>query len=106
MYHQLSIFDQQQYRAEARPNVPKLNTKIEYCIRSVRAGNTEYQHSRKPWTLCATLTKPATMFEKLQSHFERRFPITDAQFAFAKTLFIPKNVRKGEILLREGDLGK
>jgi hypothetical protein len=53
VYHQLFIFDQQQYRAEARPNVPKSNTKIEYFLRSVRAGNTDYQHSRKPWTLCA-----------------------------------------------------
>ena len=44
--------------AEARPNVPKSNTKIEYCVRSVRAGNTAPmaigdQHSRKPWTLAA-----------------------------------------------------
>ena len=46
------------------------------------------------------------MFDKLQSFFERRFPITDAQSAFVKTLFIPKKVRKGEILLREGDMGK
>jgi len=46
------------------------------------------------------------MFEKLLSFFERHLPLTDAQAAFAKTLFIPKKVKKGEILLREGDMCK
>ena len=40
VYHQLYIFDQRQYRAEARLNVPKSNDKIKHCRRSVRAGNT------------------------------------------------------------------
>lgn len=46
------------------------------------------------------------MFEKLRSFFEHLFPLTDAQAAFAKTLFIPKKVQKGQILLREGDICK
>jgi CRP-like cAMP-binding protein len=46
------------------------------------------------------------MFEKLRTYFERSFPITDEQFEFIKTLFIPKKVNKGEFLLREGGMAK
>lgn len=46
------------------------------------------------------------MFEKLRTFFERRIPITDEQFEFIKTLFIPKKVNKGEFLLREGEMTK
>ena len=47
------------------------------------------------------------MFEKLQSFFERKgFLLTDEQFEFIKTLFIPKKVTKGEFLLRAGDMAK
>ena len=44
------------------------------------------------------------MHEKLRSFLERQFPVTDEQFEFIKTLFIPKKVRKGEFLLREGEM--
>jgi len=44
------------------------------------------------------------MIEKLRSFFERTFPVTDEQFEFIKTMFIPKKVKKGEFLLREGEL--
>jgi len=44
------------------------------------------------------------MIEKLRSFFERSFPITDEQFEFIKTMFIPKKVKKGEFLLREGEM--
>jgi hypothetical protein len=37
------------------------------------------------------------MFEKLRSFFERSFPVTDEQFEFIKTLFVPKKVNKGGI---------
>ena len=46
------------------------------------------------------------MFEKLHSFFERQFPITEEQFEFIKTIFIPRKVTKGEFLLREGELTK
>jgi len=44
------------------------------------------------------------MLEKLRAFFERQFPVTDEQFEFIKTQFIPKKVKKGEFLLREGDM--
>lgn len=44
------------------------------------------------------------MFEKLHSFFERKgVLVADEQFEFIKALFIPKKVKKGEFLLREGD---
>jgi CRP-like cAMP-binding protein len=46
------------------------------------------------------------MFEKLRSFFERQFPITEEQFEFIKTIFIPRKVSKGQFLLREGELTK
>jgi CRP-like cAMP-binding protein len=47
------------------------------------------------------------MFEKLHSFFNRKgFLVAEAQFEFIKTLFIPKKVKKGEFLLREGDMAK
>lgn len=46
------------------------------------------------------------MFEKLYSFFKRHFPTSEEQFALVKTLFIPKKVKKGEFLLREGDMAK
>src|SRR5678815_155628 len=44
------------------------------------------------------------MLEKLRAFFERSFPVTDEQFEFIKTMFIPKKVKKGEFLLREGEM--
>jgi len=46
------------------------------------------------------------MHEKLRSFFERQFPVTDEQFEFIKTLFTPKKVKKGEFLLREGEMSR
>jgi CRP-like cAMP-binding protein len=46
------------------------------------------------------------MFEKLRTYFERSFPITDEQFEFIKTLFMPKKVNRGEFLRREGEMAK
>jgi CRP-like cAMP-binding protein len=46
------------------------------------------------------------MFEKLRSYFERSFPLTDEQFEFIKTLFASKKVKKGEFLIREGEITK
>ena len=46
------------------------------------------------------------MFEKLRAFFERHIPITDEQFEFLKTQFIPKKVKKHEFLIREGEVAK
>jgi CRP-like cAMP-binding protein len=46
------------------------------------------------------------MYEKLRSFFERSFPVTDEQFEFIKSQFIPRKVRKGEFLLREGEMAR
>lgn len=46
------------------------------------------------------------MFEKLRSFLECSVPLTDEQFELVKALFIPKKVKKGEFLLREGELAK
>lgn len=46
------------------------------------------------------------MLDKLRAFFERHFPLTDEQFEFIKTLFIPKKANKGEFLLREGEMTK
>ena len=46
------------------------------------------------------------MYEKLRLFFERSIPLTEEQFEFIKTLFIPKIFKKGEFLLREGDVAK
>ena len=46
------------------------------------------------------------MYEKLRAFFERSVPLTDEQFEHIKTAFIPKKVRKGEFLLREGEISK
>lgn len=54
----------------------------------------------------ATFTKNLTMFDKLRAFFEHQFPITDEQFEFVKTLFIPKKVSKGAFLLLEGEITK
>src|SRR5688572_2728755 len=46
------------------------------------------------------------MFEKLFLFFRRHFPITEEEGAFAQTLFISKKVKKGEIVIREGDIAR
>jgi len=52
------------------------------------------------------LTSAESMFEKLRSFLERSVVITEEQFELIKTLFIPKEVKKGEFLLREGEMTK
>lgn len=52
------------------------------------------------------LDKLQSMFEKLRAFFERHIPLTDEQFEFIKTAFIPKKVSKGEFLLREGETSR
>jgi CRP-like cAMP-binding protein len=46
------------------------------------------------------------MFEKLRAFFERGLTITDEHFEFIKAQFNSKNIKKGEVIYREGDVAK
>jgi hypothetical protein len=46
------------------------------------------------------------MFEILHAYFESRFTLTKEDIALIKSVFIPGIIRKGEFLLREGDIAK
>src|SRR5919199_5273028 len=46
------------------------------------------------------------MFETLHKFLEQRFPITDEEFNLMKQLFIPRQLKKGEFLIREGEVVK
>lgn len=46
------------------------------------------------------------MFELLLQSIKERVVITDEEFEFCKTLFIPKKLRKRQYLLQEGDVNK
>lgn len=46
------------------------------------------------------------MFEILRAYFERSFPVTEENFALIKSLLTPKFLKKGEFLLREGEVAK
>jgi CRP-like cAMP-binding protein len=46
------------------------------------------------------------MFEILRTYLEQRFPITDEEFNLMSQLFIPKRLKKGEFLVREGEVVK
>jgi CRP-like cAMP-binding protein len=46
------------------------------------------------------------MFEILRAYFERSFPVTEENFLLLKSVLIPKKLKKGEFLLREGEVAK
>ncbi|MBC8045651.1 MAG: Crp/Fnr family transcriptional regulator [Fimbriimonadaceae bacterium] len=46
------------------------------------------------------------MFDILRSYFETKNKLTDDQFEFMQTLFIPRKMKKGEFLQREGEIAK
>jgi hypothetical protein len=46
------------------------------------------------------------MFELLLEKIREHVVITDEEFDFCKTLFIPKKLRKRQYLLQEGDVNK
>jgi CRP-like cAMP-binding protein len=46
------------------------------------------------------------MFEILRAYFEKNFPIREEDFALMKSIFIPRQIRKGEFLLREGEIAR
>jgi CRP-like cAMP-binding protein len=44
------------------------------------------------------------MFELLQKSVSEKVSLTEEEFSFCKTLFIPKKLRKRQYLLQEGDV--
>ena len=46
------------------------------------------------------------MFEVLFDHFRRSFTLTEEDIAFIKTVLTPKQMQKGESLVREGEVAK
>lgn len=46
------------------------------------------------------------MFELLSQNIKEKISLTDEEFNFTKTLFIPKKLRKRQYLLQEGDVCK
>lgn len=46
------------------------------------------------------------MFEKLRAYCERRAHLTEEEYALMQSLFVPRSLRKGEFLLREGEVSK
>jgi len=46
------------------------------------------------------------MFEVLREYLLKMFPVTNEEFALFQELFIPRELKKGEIFQREGDIVK
>ncbi|GAB4014387.1 Crp/Fnr family transcriptional regulator [Spirosoma migulaei] len=46
------------------------------------------------------------MYDRLQTHIARLVDLTEDEFTFLKTLFIPKKLRRKHYLLQEGDICK
>ena len=46
------------------------------------------------------------MFEILQAYFEPDFPLSKEDIVLMKSLFLPKKMKKGEFLVREGEIPK
>ena len=46
------------------------------------------------------------MFHKLRAYLERQAHLTEEEYALLETLFLPTSFKKGEFLLREGEIAK
>jgi CRP-like cAMP-binding protein len=46
------------------------------------------------------------MFEVLYAYFERNFTLTKEDIALIRSVFLPRTMKKGEFLLREGEVAK
>jgi CRP-like cAMP-binding protein len=46
------------------------------------------------------------MFEVLRTYFENSFAVTEESFELIKSVLVPKTMKKGDILLREGEVAK
>jgi CRP-like cAMP-binding protein len=44
------------------------------------------------------------MFEVLQAYFERKGALTSEEINFMRSVFLPKQLKKGEVLIREGEV--
>lgn len=48
--------------------------------------------------------KPFVMFEILEAYFERSFSLSPESKALIRSVLLPKNIKKGEFLQREGEI--
>jgi CRP-like cAMP-binding protein len=46
------------------------------------------------------------MFEILKAYFECSFPVNEEGFALIRSVFLTKTLKKGEVLVREGEVAK
>ena len=46
------------------------------------------------------------MLEKIRAYFEKGSPLTEEQFSMIKSLFLSKNLKKGDFVLREGEVAR
>jgi CRP-like cAMP-binding protein len=46
------------------------------------------------------------MFEVLRKYLERHNHVTDEEFEFIQTVFVPKHLKRGEFMLREGEIAR
>jgi CRP-like cAMP-binding protein len=46
------------------------------------------------------------MFEVLRAYFEGSFPVSEEHFVLIKSVLVPKTLKKGDFLLREGEVAK
>ena len=46
------------------------------------------------------------MFEKLRAYCERQAHLTEEEYALMQSMFVPRSFKKGEFLLREGEVSK
>ena len=46
------------------------------------------------------------MFEKLRAYCERQAHLTEEEYSLLETLYVPKKMKKGDFLLREGEVAK
>jgi CRP-like cAMP-binding protein len=46
------------------------------------------------------------MFDVLQAYFERNGTLTNEEISFMRSVFLPKQLKKGEFLIREGEISR
>ncbi|QDA61520.1 Crp/Fnr family transcriptional regulator [Hymenobacter jejuensis] len=46
------------------------------------------------------------MYEQLETYFQQKLSLTEVQFAEITALLTPKSVRKGELVVRQGEVGR
>ena len=59
-----------------------------------------------PFEWCRLTINFASMFEKLRAYCERQAHMTEEEYALIESLVVPKHYKKGDFLLREGEVAK